>query len=54
VDGGCVLDDTEEYEVVFEEQDTVEVRFLSCTLNVDCSDVNKEALELKKVTHGIG
>jgi hypothetical protein len=42
-----VLDDTEEYEVVFEEQGTGASGFLSCTLNADCSDVNKEALELE-------
>jgi hypothetical protein len=43
----CVLDDMEEYEVVFEEADTVASRFLSCALNADCSDVNKEVLELE-------
>ena len=40
-----VLDDTEEYEVLFEEQD-VTTRYLSCSLIADCSNVEEEELVL--------
>jgi hypothetical protein len=43
-----VLDDMDEYEVVFEEEDiTMASGFLSYALNADCSDVNKEALDFE-------
>ena len=40
------LDDMEEYEVVFEEKD-VTSGFLSSALKTNCSNVNKEALQLE-------
>jgi hypothetical protein len=40
------LDDMEEYEVVFEEKDATS-GFLSSVLKPNCSDVNKEALQLE-------
>jgi hypothetical protein len=44
------LDDMEEYEVVFEEKDATS-RFLSSVLNPNCSDVNKEVLQLEPDVH---